>query len=65
MTKDPKLPVTFDLPDGDSVQLIPWAFVVDKFEAILSPIIESMTMINKDLQEIDDKIVSWLPEEDR
>ena len=35
MARDEKTPVTFILPDNDSVALIPWAYVVDKFNSIL------------------------------
>jgi hypothetical protein len=43
--RDPKIPVTFDLPDDDYVALITWEFVVDKCETILGGIIDSISLI--------------------
>lgn len=60
MARDPKQPVVFDLPDNDSVALIPWEYVVDKFETILSGIIDDISLINKDLKRIENKVDEWL-----
>lgn len=60
MARDPKQPVVFDLPDNDSVALIPWAYVVDKFETILSGVIDDISLINKDLKRIENKVDEWL-----
>ena len=62
MARDEKTPVTFDLPDGDSVSLIPWAYVVDKFNTILRDPLDNIELINKDLERIDKKIGQWLSE---
>ena len=53
MTRDEKTPVTFILPDNDSVALIPWAYVVDKFNSILKEPLDNIEIINKDLERID------------
>lgn len=53
MTRDEKTPVTFVLPDNDSVALIPWAYVVDKFNSILKEPLDNIEIINKDLERID------------
>ena len=53
MARDEKTPVTFILPDNDSVALIPWAYVVDKFNSILEEPLDNIEIINKDLERID------------
>lgn len=60
MARDEKTPVTFILPDNDSVALIPWAYVVDKFNSILKEPLDNIELINKDLQRIDAKLDQWL-----
>ena len=52
MARDEKTPVTFILPDNDSVALIPWAYVVDKFNSILKEPLDNIEIINKDLERI-------------
>ena len=53
MARDEKTPVTFILPDNDSVALIPWAYVVDKFNSILKEPLDNIELITKDLERID------------
>ena len=53
MARDEKTPVTFILPDNDSVTLIPWAYVVAKFNSILKEPLDNIEIINKDLERID------------
>ena len=65
MARDEKTPVTFVLPDNDSVALIPWAYVVDKFNSILKEPLDNIELINKDLQRIDAKLDQWLNPENR
>lgn len=62
MARDPKTPVTFVLPDNDTVAVIPWAYVVDKFNTILQSPNDNMELINKDLERIDAKLDQWLEE---
>ncbi len=62
MARDPKTPVTFMLPDNDTVAVIPWAYVVDKFNTILKSPNDNMELINKDLERIDAKLDQWLEE---
>ena len=61
MARDPKTPVTFQLPD-DKVSVITWEFVVDKFEQILEEPLKNLELINQDLNRIDEKISSWIDE---
>lgn len=60
MARDKKRPVRFNLPDNDMVDLIPWAYVVDKFETILNPVIDSISGITSDIHAIDLKVQEWL-----
>lgn len=50
------------LPDNDTVAVIPWAYVVDKFNTILQSPNDNMELINKDLERIDAKLDQWLEE---
>lgn len=61
--RDQRIPVTFDLPDGDSVALITWEFVVDKCNDILSGIIDNISLMNVDLARIDTKLDDWIPDD--
>lgn len=58
--RDPKTPVTFMLPDNDVVSLIPWEFVVAKFDEILQGPLDDMELINNDLERIDKKLGKFL-----
>jgi hypothetical protein len=63
MARDAKQPVVFDLPDNDSVALVPWAYVVAKFEVILEGIINNEASINSDLERIEARVDHWLEEQ--
>ena len=63
MARDAKQPVVFDLPDNDSVALIPWAYVVAKFEVILDGVINNEGSINADLKRIEARVDHWLEEQ--
>lgn len=58
--RDKKLPMTFNLPDGDVVALITWEYVLDKMEANLGPVISQLGNINGYLNRIDQRIDVWL-----
>lgn len=60
MAMDDRTPVTFDLPDGDQVSLITWAYVVDKFNSILKEPLDLLESVNKDLTRIDEKLSQWV-----
>ena len=64
MARDNKIPVTFLLPDGDIAELITWDYVVDKLTKTLSGMMDDMDDINRHLTRIDNKLTSWLPEND-
>lgn len=58
---NPATPVSFDLPDGDSVALIPWEYVAEKLNEGLTPALDSLELINTHLTAIDNKLDDWLP----
>ena len=53
-------PVTFSLPDGDSVALVPWAYVIDRLTANLDKSVDLMQNINDALTLIDHKLTTWV-----
>lgn len=53
-------PVSFGLPDGDTVQLVPWAYVIDRLTANLDKSVSLMENINASLSVIDHKLTTWL-----
>lgn len=57
-----KTPVEFELPDGDVVALIPWAYVVQELTEPLSAITTSLANINSSLTQISDRLDDWMPE---
>lgn len=61
-TRDPRLPVTFEVPDGVAT-VITWDFVVDRFQYILQPIIDDLSLINTDLERINNRVQEWLDEQ--
>ena len=63
--RDPRQPVLFDLENGDSVSLVPWQYIVSKFEDILAPINSDLEEINRDLTRCANKIEEWAEENDQ
>ena len=46
----------FELPDGDKVALITWDYIMKQLDEQLSPMIDSLNAIHKDLTRIDTKL---------
>lgn len=57
-------PLRFDLPDGDQVDLITWPYVLDRIQDAIETITATLAVENTSLQAIDDKLVSWIEEEE-
>lgn len=57
-------PLRFDLPDGDQVDLITWPYVLDRIQEAIETITATLAVENTSLQAIDDKLVSWIEEEE-
>lgn len=58
-------PVTFELPDGDRVELCTWPYIVSKLEELITPITSSLTATNNALLVIESKVDSWLEEDQK
>lgn len=54
--RDNSKPQVFELPDGDKVALITWNYVMKQLDEQLSPMIDSLNAIHKDLTRIDTKL---------
>lgn len=54
-------PLTFDLPDGQ-IQLCSWAFIVSQLTPFLNAVKSSLDSQNISLQQIDEKLQSWIEE---
>lgn len=57
---DDSQPVVFHLPDGDSVNLITWSYVLKQLNEQLQPVIDILTAENVDLERINDRVDEWL-----
>lgn len=53
-------PVTFNLPDDDQVQLVPWGYILERVNANLETTLGYLTSENKYLTDIDNKLSEWL-----
>lgn len=56
MARNSSTPATFELPDGDKVELITWDFVLDKLDGLLGPVFEKMYKNNEHLSNIADRL---------
>ena len=56
MARNSATPVTFELPDGDKVELVTWDFVLDKLDKLLTPVFEQMYASNEHLSNIAEKL---------
>lgn len=63
-TIDPKRPVQIDQPDGDTVYLPPWDYIVEHVKNLLEPITISLRGENEDLSIIDVTLDKWIPEDE-
>lgn len=55
-------PLTFDLPDGDHVELCTWPYIISMLTEPLESITSSIESINVSLGKIEDKVDEWLGE---
>ena len=63
MAIDDKTPVSFILPDGDTVQLCTWAFILDKLSEPLGRINTALAAINNDIDSINIRVDYWLSQQ--
>ena len=57
-------PLTFECPDGYIVELCQWAFVKAKLDALIVPLTSIIASENISLTEINNKLISWGPDND-
>lgn len=58
-----KLPLTFDLPDGDVVELCTWPYVLYRLNDLINPLTECIIAENRSLDVINNKLIEWGPDE--
>ena len=62
--RDNTIPVTFELPDGDTVDLITWDFVLKKLDEEMAETLAYLTDNNTQLRRIENRIDEWLAEQE-
>lgn len=62
--RDNTIPVTFELPDGDIVELITWDFVLKKLDEEMAETLAYIADNNVQLKRIEDRIDEWLAEQE-
>ncbi len=62
--RDNTIPVTFELPDGDTVDLITWDFVLKKLDEEMAETLAYLTDNNIQLRRIENRIDEWLAEQE-
>lgn len=62
--RDNTIPVTFELPDGDTVDLITWDFVLKKLDEEMAETLAYIADNNVQLKRIEDRIDEWLAEQE-
>jgi len=58
-------PLTFNLPDNDQVQLIPWGYVLERLQANLGTTLEYLSSTNTYLSNIDDRLQYWIDQQEQ
>lgn len=62
--RDNTIPVTFELPDGDTVDLITWDFVLKKLDEEMAETLAYLSDNNDQLTRIENRIDEWLAEQE-
>lgn len=62
--RDNTIPVTFELPDGDTADLITWDFVLKKLDEEMAETLAYLTDNNTQLRCIETRIDEWLAEQE-
>ena len=61
--RDDSQPVNFELPDGDVVSLVTWAYILKKLDTELNGTVASLFSINEYLKRINSRVDTWLEEQ--
>lgn len=56
------IPLRIDQPDGDTVYLPPWDYIVEHMKDLIIPITQKVENINDSLTTINNKLDEWLPD---
>lgn len=64
MARNQETPLTFNLPDGDSVQLITWEFVLKQFDELTRSTFDKMAASNGHLENIAKKLEEWASDDE-
>lgn len=56
-------PLTFDLPDGDHVELCTWDYILFQLTEPLTEISSCVENINSSLERIETKVDEWISEQ--
>lgn len=62
MARNKETPLTFMLPDGQ-VDLITWEYVLQQLNTLMDPILKKMDDSNKHLENIADKLETFIDTE--
>jgi hypothetical protein len=62
---DVNRPLTFNLPDDDQVQLIPWGYVLERLQANLETTLGYLSSTNTYLSNIDTKLQYWIDQQEQ
>lgn len=62
--RDNTIPVTFELPDGDTVDLITWDFVLKKLDEEMAETLAYLSDNNEQLARIENRVDEWLAEQE-
>ena len=60
--RDDSQPVNFELPDGDVVSLVTWAYILKKLDTELNGTVASLFSINEYLKRINSRVDTRLEE---
>lgn len=64
MARNQETPLTFNLPDGDSVLLITWEFVLKQFDELTRSTFDKMAASNGHLENIAKKLEEWASDDE-
>lgn len=63
VSRDDSQPVRFELPDGDAVDLVTWAYIMKKLEIEMKDTLTNMSLINEYLKRINNRVDYWLDQQ--
>lgn len=61
--RDDSQPVRFELPDGDAVDLITWAYIMKKLDTEMKDTLTNLSSINEYLKRINNRVDYWLAQQ--